>query len=37
MYYLYHNQQIKAYNSFSLLIEYINKYDIKNFKIKRIK
>lgn len=37
MYYLYYNKQIKAYNSFSLLIEYINKYNIKDFKIKKIK
>ena len=37
MYYLYYNQKIKAYNSFSLLIDYINKYNIKDFKIKRIK
>lgn len=37
MYYLYYNKQIKAYNSFNLLIDYINRYNIKDFKIKRIK
>lgn len=37
MYYLYYNQQIKVYNSFSLLIDFVNKYNIKEFKIKKIK